>query len=76
MRVENLHEGQIIKNYKELCDILEIKARNGKGRILNHKEFDRHFSYDKDGHKYIITNIYKVPKDRIDNRSNGNNSIF
>ena len=76
MRVENLHEGQIIKNYKELCDILEIKPRNGKGRILNHKEFDRHFSYDKDGHKYIITSIYKVPKDRIDKRSRrfgGNN---
>lgn len=27
MRVENLHEGQIIKNYKELCDILEIEPK-------------------------------------------------
>ena len=76
MEIKNLKEGQVIKNYKELCEILKIKPRNGKGRILNHKEFDRHFSYDKDGHKYIITSIYKVPKDRIDNRSNGNNSIF
>ena len=79
MRVENLHEGQIIKNYKELCDILEIKAKpssNTNGRKAQHKEFDRYFSCNKQGHKYIITKIYENPKEKVDKRnknSGGNN---
>ena len=36
LRVENLHEGQIIKNYKELCKILEIEEKPGKSRQLQH----------------------------------------
>ena len=79
MKIENLKVGQVIKNYKELCAVLEIEARNGKCRILNHKEFDRFFEYEKQGQKYIIKNIYSKPKEKIDNRKNnrgGNNSVF
>ena len=79
MKIDNLKVGQVIKNYKELCAVLEIEARNGKGRILNHKEFDRFFEYEKQGQKYIIKNIYSKPKEKIDNRKNnrgGNNSVF
>ena len=79
MRVENLHEGQIIKNYKSLCELLEVEAKpssNTNGRKAQHKEFDRYFSCNKQGHKYIITKIYENPKERIDNRMNGNNTVF
>lgn len=79
MRIENLEVGQVIKNYKELCAVLGIEARTGKGRILNHKEFDRYFKYNKQGQKYIITNIYDNPKEKEDNRKNnkgGNNRVY
>ena len=79
MKIKNLTVGKVIKNYKSLCEILEIEARTGKGRILNHKEFDRYFEYEKQGQKYIITKIYDTPKEKIDNRSNnrgGNNTVF
>ena len=29
MKIENLKEGQVIKNYKELCKVLEIEPKNG-----------------------------------------------
>lgn len=73
MRIENLHEGQIVKNYKELCKILNVEAKGGASKIAQYKEFDRYFEYEKQGHKYIITKIYENPKERIDNRMNGNN---
>ncbi|MGL5752783.1 MAG: hypothetical protein ACRCXT_19750 [Paraclostridium sp.] len=79
MNIKNLQVGQIIKNYKELCDLLGVEPRTGKGRILNHKEFSRYFDYEKQGQKYIITEIHKEVKEKIDNRSNnlgGNNSVF
>ena len=27
MKIENLHEGMVIKNYKELCKLLGIKEK-------------------------------------------------
>ena len=78
MRIENLHEGQIVKNYKELCEILNVEARKSgsNSHKAQHKEFNRYFEFEKQGHKYIIKNIHDKPKDKIDNRSNnigGNN---
>ena len=78
MRVENLHEGQIIKNYKELCDILEIKPRKSGSNSYKSqlKEFNRYFQFEKQGHKYIISKIYDNPKEKVDKRSKnsgGNN---
>lgn len=32
MKIENLSEGLIIKNYKELCSILEIKVEAGNSK--------------------------------------------
>lgn len=76
MKIENLKVEQVVKNYKELCELLDIEAKGGASKIAQHKEFDRYFSYNKQGHKYIITKIYENPKERIDNRMNGNNTVF
>lgn len=76
MKIDNLKVGQVIKNYKELCELLDIEAKGGASKIAQHKEFDRYFEYEKQGHKYIITKIYENPKERIDNRMNGNNTVF
>ena len=75
MRVENLHEGQVIKNYKELCDILEVEAKQNndtRARKRHHEEFNRYFEYEKQGQKYIITRIFDEPKEKIEKRG-GNN---
>jgi hypothetical protein len=57
----------IIKNYKELCAILEIKIASRKQKILQLKELERYVSYHKNGNKFIIDEIYNIPKEKINN---------
>ena len=81
MKIKNLTVGKVIKNYKELCELLEVEAKKSgsNSHKAQLKEFNRYFEFEKQGHKYIIKNIYDKPKDKIDNRSNnigGNNTVF
>ena len=76
MKIDNLKVGQVVKNYKSLCELLDIEAKGGASKIAQLKEFNRYFEFEKQGHKYIITKIYENPKERIDNRMNGNNTVF
>ena len=78
MKIKNLTVGKVIKNYKSLCEILEIEAKKSgsNSHKAQLKEFNRYFEFEKQGHKYIITKIYENPKERIDNRMNGNNTVF
>ena len=68
MKIENLREGMVIKNYKELCKLLEIKEQGGSSKRIQFKELDRYCSYHKDGHKIIIDKIYNEIKDKVDKR--------
>ncbi len=72
MKIKNLTVGKVIKNYKELCELLEIEAKKSgsNSHKAQQKEFNRYFEFEKQGHKYIIKNIHDKPKDKIDNRSN------
>lgn len=57
----NLREGQVFKNYKEMCSFLEQpvgKAGNKKTQV---EMFKRYFEYEKNGHKITITNVYYEP---------------
>ena len=48
MEIKNLKEGQVIKNYKELCKVLEIepkKSNDKMARKIHHEEFSSHFEY-------------------------------
>lgn len=52
----------IIKNYKELCSILEIKpATNSDYKQKQLKELAIYCKYTKQGNKYIIEDIYNKP---------------
>lgn len=55
--------GMIVKNYSELCNILGCKAKTGKARQLQEKEFLRFFDYEKMkySNEYIIMDIYDEP---------------
>ena len=76
MNIENLEEGMEVKNYKKLCELLELPVKNGKARKTQIKEIERHMKYNTNGHKIIIEKIYSQPKEKVDNRSLGNNSLF
>ena len=68
MKFENLHEGMVIKNYGELCKLLDIKEQSGSSKVSQFKELDTYCKYHKQGHKIIIDEIYKERKKKVDNR--------
>lgn len=61
-----------IKNYKVMCKLLCEKEKSGSSRESQHKEWDRYFGYTKQGFKYIVTEVYNTPKEKVDGRSKGN----
>lgn len=60
---DNLCIGMIVKNYKELCRLLEVKPKTGKSRQLQEKDFFRYFDYEKlkYSQEYVILDIYDEP---------------
>ena len=76
MNIENLEAGQTIKNYKELCSMLEIKVEAGNSKKAQLKELERFLKYHKEGNKFIIDEIYKEVKEKTDLRNNGNSSVY
>lgn len=56
------------KNYKIMCEILNEKRKSGKSKMLQLENWKRFFNWKQDGNGYIITEIYKRPKEKIDNR--------
>lgn len=62
MNINNLKEGQTIKNYKELCEILDIKhATNTTYKNKQLEELKLYCKFTKEGNKYIIEEIYNQP---------------
>lgn len=79
MNIDNLKVGMEVKNYKELCNLLDIKPKSGNTKIAQFKEFDRYFTYEKVGNKFIITSILDEVKEKVDMRTQGksaNNNVF
>ena len=71
-----LKTNQTFKNYKELCEYLDEPIKTGKSKQLQLKDWERYFSYKKEGQKFIITEIFDTPKEKIDKRTNGNRSKY
>ena len=68
MDISSLEVGQIIKNYKVLCELLEINPSSGNAKKSQFKELDRFCTYHKEGNKYIIDSILEVVKEKEDLR--------
>lgn len=61
--------------YKELCTTLEVEQKGrGNSRNCQFKDWKRYFNWHKKGQKFIITEIYDTPKEKIDNRGKNKNS--
>jgi hypothetical protein len=81
MKIENISEGQIFKNYKALCNELGVPVEAGNSKKAQLKDWECYFAYVKQGNKFIITEIYDVKKEKTDGRgksegSRNNNSIY
>lgn len=68
MKLENLSTGLKVSNYKQLCQLLEEPIKAGNSKVAQLKEFDRYFSYDKQGNAFLIKEIFDVPKAKDDSR--------
>jgi len=51
----------IIKNYKEMCKILNEEEKTSNSKKAQQKEWKRYFDFGKEGQKYIIYEIYEKP---------------
>ena len=76
INTSNLKVGQVVKNYKELCALLEEEVKTGKSNQLQLDNLNRFFEWEKAGQKFIITDIYDTPLPKVDGRSSGNNSKY
>lgn len=64
--INKLKHGFIINNYKVLCSILEWQEVAGSMRTAQLNILKRYVNYDREGHKFIISNIYNHPLPKID----------
>ena len=74
MNVERLKEGQEIKNYKVLCELLNEPVKVGKSKQLQLKDFKRYFDFHKEGQKIIIDEIFNEEKEKVDMRGKQDNN--
>ncbi len=63
MNTENLKHGMLVKNYNELCKLLDEPSKTGKGKILQLQDWARYFDFHKNekSQSYIIDKVYAEP---------------
>ena len=70
MQIDNLNKGMIVKNYKELCKLLDEPVCSGNSKISQMNEWERYFSFHKiEGtYGYQIEEIFDKPLPSYDYR--------
>lgn len=58
MNLNNLKPGMKVKNYKELCKLLEIEPKTSNSKKKQLKEIDEVIKYEKSGQAFTIKEIY------------------
>jgi hypothetical protein len=77
MNIENLQIGMKIRNYKEMASVLNEKVTTGQGKQIQLSNWERYFSWDKEGYSFVIREIYDEPLPKPnDKRSLGNNNVY
>jgi len=74
----NLEIGMTIKNYKQMCDLLNEEVKTGESKKAQLKEWSRYFEFERPKWKqsYIILDIYDEPLEKEDNRKKGGRSVY
>lgn len=65
MDTSNLKEGQVYKNYKELCEVLGEKVKSSNSKSAQISMWESYFKFHKEGHKIIIDSIFDEPKGKM-----------
>lgn len=68
LNLTNIKQGDTIKNYKTLCNLLNEPVLQGNSKVRQLSEWECHFKFSKDGHKFIINEIYTKPKQRNESK--------
>lgn len=68
INISQLNVGMVVKNYKQMCELLEQPVCVGKSKQYQIKTWERYFDYYKEGQKFIITQIYDTPLPDNDGR--------
>ena len=64
-KLDNIATGEVFKNYSALCTALDEPQKTGKSKQLQLLDWQRYFAYEKQGHKFIITEIFEEPKEKV-----------
>jgi hypothetical protein len=66
MNIKELKVGMQFKNYKALCEFLGIEpiTTGGNAKKAHLTELERYFVYEKQGQKFIILEVFEVPKEQ------------
>lgn len=75
MDTSNLSVGLVIKNYPVLCKLISEPQCEGGSKVIQLKKWDRYFKFHKEGHKFIIDEVYENPIPYIKNRGS-NHSVY
>lgn len=75
MQVNNLIVGQSYK-YKEICELIGIEPKTGNTKNSQLKELATVVNYEKNGVRFLIKEIYREKKEKMDKRKEGNNTVF
>lgn len=61
LNIDNLQVGHTYKNYKEICQVLGEKIKDGNSKKSQLIEWKDYFDYEKEGRKFTITKIHRNP---------------
>lgn len=75
MIINNIKVGQVIKNYKEFCELIGEKTKTSNSKKAQLKEWARYIKWHKDGNKFIIDEIYNIPLPKPIHKGNNNKYI-
>ena len=73
---ERVSVGMVIKNYKQLCQLLDLPVLTSASKQAQIKRLKCYMDFEKSGQKFIITDIFDTPLTINDQRKLGNNSIY
>ena len=75
--ISKIEEGQIVKNYRQMCDLLGEERTTGNAKKAQMANWERFFSITKikGTQKMRIDEIYIEPLERVDGRAKGGRSI-
>lgn len=71
---DKFYPGLVVKNYNELCSLLNLSNNGGTQKVANLKKIQKFCSYDRKGYKFIINEVFEEPKE--EKQRIGNNAKY